>query len=247
MNRWMGRVWLWAAPLLVGCGVQAHMGPHQATLDGGQNEFVTIAGYERDLTTHGFTIYDTTGIFLSALTGVGSVQQAVNRGGGTAVVRAPVPGLTTTFEYTVGGTEDFHYRLGAARMNVHTWDLGDDESGHRLGWGLGFYGISYAANGNTEDAWALPLSLAYTVPVLPGVATTVSASLDPLNPVLAGAVGGRYWFGWEASARLDWMPLDWLGAFALGQARQTPADTGETQTNDLYLQFGLMVMLHESP
>ncbi|MCB9522558.1 MAG: hypothetical protein H6702_04150 [Myxococcales bacterium] len=247
MGRGIGPALLLAASLAAGCGVQAHLGPHQAQLSGGHNGFTKVEGYDQSLTTMGFAVYDATGMILAALTGAGSVAQAQNAGGGTVVFRAPVPGLWTMFEYTVGSADGFDYRLGAARMNIHTWQLSDAEPEHKLGWGLGFYGVSYTANDNTEDAWALPLSLAWTLPVLPGLTTSLSASLDPLNPVLAGGTGGEYWFSYEASARLDWMALDWLGAFALGQARQTPADTGETQTRDLYLQFGLMAFFGDRP
>lgn len=228
---------------LTGCAAQAQVGMQSTKLTAGGNEFVSIAGVDETIQTTGFALYDSTGILLAALTNAGQVHQERQKAAAQAAAAgrdsftfsvdmvAPTPGLWTKFEYIKAEGDSLKYVHKDVRMTFHTLFFGDDGQEDvralpQLALGLGFFQSSLTTEqlgGNTEDAFALPISATYTqtIPGLKNLRVSVGAGFDLVAPVFGT-------LGYEATGRVDFLLFNWLSAYSALTHRRAPADTGDT-------------------
>jgi len=233
-----GLAWL---SLTTGCGVQAHVGPHKTSTTA--NAFGDVGTKNETITTKGVKFYDASGM-VSAL-----LVDAISPGSDTASHNAaasdevPMPGLSSSFEYTVGSNDVYDYSHADVRLAFHQWEVGAQQ---RIGWGVGFFQSKYEFGGISESAWSLPVSLAYTITPIRPLRVTASASLDPLNPTLAAFSDGSYSLAAELGARVAYFPVRWVSVFGGAQFRQTPSNEARLRVRDSYVEFGVTVFYEGS-
>jgi len=228
--------------LVQACAAQAQVGLQPTSLVGGSNGFSVIEGADDTLTTKGFAFYDSTGIVLASLTNAGHVQHEREKAAASAApgetftfsvdMVAPTPGLWTKFEYIKGKSDVMEYVQKDVRMTFHTLFLGDDAQYDnprrqpQIAFGLGVFQTSLTTpqfGGNTEDAFALPLSMTYTqtVPGMSNLRGSVGGGLDTIAPIFGT-------FGYEGTGRIDFLIFPWLSLYVAVTHRRAPADLGDT-------------------